>query len=185
MALAAAMAIHVSPAHLIVVGNTYTSTVRVLLLAAVQAHPLHSLLHAIHTAIWASLELAKRYAVVLVICRQFLPLLDPWNAGGLHRSEGIIHSPAGAHIPYFDERDWDQAGTTETSDGLCDEPFGIRLGDDNDGFASLRVQLIRSLCIEVINNDAVYHGAFAGTRISNVIRASHCIISVDRSQCWT
>jgi hypothetical protein len=65
----------------------------------------------------------------------------------------------------------DQARPPQARDGLCDEPLGIGLGDDDDGLALLGLELVRALGLEVVDDDAVDHGALlARAREAQLVR---------------
>ena len=111
------------------------------------------------TAGRTSVDLAEGDAAVLILGGHLLPLLDLGDTGTSHGLERVGHSLARLHVAQFDERNGNETGTTETTDGFGDEPLGVGLGDDDDSLAGTGIQLVGPLGLEVILDDAVDHGA--------------------------
>ena len=104
-------------------------------------------------------NLAKGNATVLILGRHLLPLLNLGHTGAIDGFQRIGNGLTGLHIPQLEEGDGDETGTPETTDGFGDKPFRIGLSDDNDGLAGFGIKFIRSLCLEIVLDDAVNHGA--------------------------
>jgi hypothetical protein len=129
---------------------------------APHAHALHALLQRL---LRVCFELAEGYATVLVVGGHLLPLLDLGHASGGDGGLRVCNSLAGGHVADLDEGDGNQARPAQARNGLCDEPLGVRLRDDDDGLALLCLELVGPLGLEVVDDDAVDHGALlAGAR---------------------
>ena len=105
------------------------------------------------------INLAEGNATVLIIGRHLLPLLNLRHTSAIDGFQRIGNSLTRLHIPQLEEGDGDETGTPETTDGFGDKPFRIGLSDDNDGLAGFGIKFIRSLCLEIVLDDAVNHGA--------------------------
>lgn len=114
--------------------------------------------HHVATAV-TSLDFAQCDTAVFVFRRHFLPLLNLGNTGASHRVKRVGHSLSALHITQLDERNGNQAWAAETTDGFGDKPLRVRLGDDDNGFARLRVQFIGSLGLKVVLDNSIDHGA--------------------------
>jgi hypothetical protein len=125
---------------------------------ASDAHALHALLQRL---LGVCLELAEGNAAVLVVCRHLLPLLDLGHARRCDSRLCVGHRLAGGHVADLDEGDGYQAGPAEAGYRFCDEPLRVGLGDDDDGLALLGLELVGPLGLEVVDDDAVDHGALA------------------------
>lgn len=153
-----------------------------LLLLLLDAHPFHALLERLLGSA-ADLELPECYAGVLVVGRHLLPLLDLGNSCPPDRVLGIDNGCVARHVSNLNKGHWDQARPAEATDGLCDKPLGVRLGNHDNCLAGFGLQLVRALGLEVVHNNSVDHGArpaaclgsaVAGRRVVVVVVGCHC-----------
>lgn len=104
-------------------------------------------------------QFPERDAAVLVLGGHLFPLLNAGHAGAAHRLERVRNGLTGHHIADLNERHRDQTGPAQATDGLGDEPFGIGLGNDDNGLAGGGFELVRALGMEVVQYDTIDHGA--------------------------
>ena len=110
-------------------------------------------------------ELAEGYAAVLVVCSHLLPLLDLGHACSGDCCLCVCYSLARRHIANLNERDGYETRAAQSCYRLCDKPLRVGLRNDYNGLALLCLELVGSFCLEVVDDDAVDHGAlFAGAR---------------------
>ena len=152
---------------------TYRADLLVAAILAAHAQALHALLQRLSRV---SLELAERNAAVLVVCSHLFPLLDLGDAGGCDGSLRVGDGLASSHVADLDKRDGNQARAAQSGYGLCDKPLGVGLGDDDDGLALLGLELVGALCLEVVNDDAVDHGARLAARAGHAHLLGHDVV---------
>jgi hypothetical protein len=151
-----------------VYNSTHRASVAVAAALTPHAHALHSLLQRLPRV---CLQLAERYAAVLVVRRHLLPLFHLWHARRRNCCLCVGDCLAGRHVADLDEGHGDQARPAETRDGLCDEPLGVGLRDDDDCLALLGLQLVGPLRLEVVDDNPVNHCAvLPGARHAHLLR---------------
>lgn len=141
--------------HVAVLAGTSTG-----LAALLQAHSLHTLLHALlATTAATDLELAERDATVLIVGRHFLPLFHLGDTCPADGFLGVRDRSIRGHITNLNKRHRNQTRTAQTADGLGNKPLGVGLGNDNDRLACLCLEFVCAFGLEVVHDDTVDHGA--------------------------
>ncbi len=58
-----------------------------------------------------------------------------------------------AGVAYLDESDGDETGTTESANWFSNEPFAVGLCDDRNSVAGFGIELVSTLCYEIVKDD--------------------------------
>lgn len=131
------------------------------------AHTLHALLQRLG---WSStLKLAQGDAAVLVSRGHLFPLLDLGNARLPDGLCGILNGLARAHITELNKGHGNQARAAQSTNRFGNKPLWVGLGNDDDGLSRLGLELVGSLCVEVVHYNTVNHGALLG-RLGHALR---------------
>jgi hypothetical protein len=128
--------------------------------ALLQTHALHALFDALLAGrAGGAVKLAQRDAAVLVLGRHLLPFLNPGHSCSFHSILGVVYCRVRRHVPNLDKRHGNETRSTKPTDRLGDKPLGVGLSNHNDSLASLRLQLISPLSLEIVHDNTVDHGA--------------------------
>lgn len=146
-----------------------------LLLLLLDAHPFHALLERLLGSA-ADLELPECDAGVLVVGRHLLPFLDLGNSCPPDRILRIDHRCVARHVSNLYKGHWDQARPAEATDGLCDKPLGVRLGDYDNCLAGFGLQLVRALSLEVVHNNSINHGARPAVCLGSAVAGRRVVV---------
>lgn len=132
------------------------------------AHTLHALLQRLG---WSSaLKLAQGDAAVLVGRCHLFPLLDLGNARLPDGLCGILNGLARAHITELNKGHWNQARAAKSTNRFGNKPLWVGLGNDDDGLSCLGLELVGSLCVEVVHYHAINHGTLLASRLGHALR---------------
>lgn len=164
-----------------------------------EAHALHALLEALlPLLLWAlrplrrppgPVKLAKRDAAVLVLGRHSLPLLHRRHVGSLQRLERVGHGgwrigAVRAVVEDVNEANGDQAGPAQSPDGLGDDPFSIRLGNDDEVLIFVGRQLVGAalggleIVFDLCADDAARLGGLGSGRLEGGLAVARVMVRV-------
>jgi len=87
----------------------------------------------------ADLKLPERDARILIVCSHLLPLFDFGDARSPHSVLGVGNRCVGRHVSDLNKGNRNETWPTKAPDGLRNKPLRIRLGDDDNGLAGLRL----------------------------------------------
>jgi hypothetical protein len=146
-----------------------------LLLLLLDAHPFHALLERLLRST-ADLELPECYAGVLVIGSHLFPFLDLGDSCPPDRVLRIDHRCVTRHVSNLNKGHWDQARPAEATDGLCDKPLRVGLGNHDNCLAGFGLQLVRALGLEVVHDNSINHGARPAACLGSAVAGRHVVV---------